>query len=357
MSNLNSAKKSYDAILVVSFGGPEGPDDVMPFLENVLRGKNVPHERMLEVAEHYNHFGGISPINQQCRELIAALKSELAANQIDLPVYWGNRNWTPMLPDTIAEMKRDGVGHALCFFTSLYSCYSGCRQYRENLFDACAAVGDGCPAMDKIRMPYNHPLLIAIQADALTAELNRIPEPARGDAKVLFCAHSIPDAMADNCRYQEQLTETARLTAEAVGHANWELVFQSRSGPPTQPWLEPDVCDRISDLHNAGELENVVLHPIGFISDHMEVLFDLDHEAKELCDAIGIGFYRAATASSDPRFVKMIRELIVERMNPGVERPAVGKFPANHDVCPANCCQSGRPGAPPRPAMAQANAT
>ena len=351
--NAPSDARGYDAVLLVSFGGPEGPDDVIPFLENVLRGKNVPRERMLEVAEHYYQFGGVSPINRQNRELISALKEELKRSGIDLPVYWGNRNWAPLLPETLAEMRRDGVRRAIAFFTSMYSCYSGCRQYRENLFDACEAVGEGCPAIDKLRMPYNHPVLIEILADELRRQVDSLAEAERKEAIVLFCAHSIPQGMADACRYEEQLRETARLTAEAAGCERWELVYQSRSGPPTQPWLEPDVCDRIEQLA-IGETTAVVLHPIGFVSDHMEVLYDLDEEAAEACKGAGLAFRRAATPSTDPRFVKMIRMLIEERIGTTAERLAVGKYGPNHDVCPANCCLSGRPGAPRRPAVAQA---
>ena len=343
----------YDALLVVSFGGPEGPDDVMPFLENVLRGKNVPHQRMLEVAQHYQQFGGVSPINEQCRTLIAGLKAEMQRAKIDLPIYWGNRNWKPMLADTFAKMKSDGIERVLCFFTSLYSCYSGCRQYREDLFAAGQAAGVEFATVDKLRMPYNHPTLIGIQADALKTQLASLSAEQRGDVALLFCAHSIPDSMANNCRYEEQLRETVRLTAELVGQENWELVFQSRSGPPTQPWLAPDVCDRIEELSADGNLKAVVLHPIGFISDHMEVMYDLDHEAKDLCIEKGIEYRRAATASSDPRFVQMICQLIIERTTPMAPKPAIGKYPANHDVCPPNCCLSGRPGAEPKPALAQ----
>ncbi|MEN0110749.1 MAG: ferrochelatase [Planctomycetota bacterium] len=332
----------YDAVLVVSFGGPEGPDDVMPFLENVLRGKNVPRERMLEVSEHYQHFGGVSPINGQCRELIAALAAELAANGPRLPIYWGNRNWKPMLQGTLQEMADNGVRRAIAFFTSTFSCYSGCRQYREDIQQAQAAVGEAAPRIDKVRMPYNHPALIDTNADHLGRALADVPEERRSAAKVLFTAHSIPDSMAENCKYERQLTEASRLTAEAVGHANWELVYQSRSGPPQQPWLEPDVCDRIEQLHEAGELQDVVILPIGFVSDHMEVLFDLDTEAKELCEKLGVNLVRAATLGTHPRTITMIRELIEERIaterGESPERPAVGQYAANHDVCPRDCC-------------------
>lgn len=332
----------YDALLFVSFGGPEGPDDVMPFLENVLRGKNVPRERMLEVAEHYQHFGGVSPINEQCRQFIAALEKELAEHGPQLPVYWGNRNWQPMLPDTIQKMADDGVRRAIAYFTSTFSSYSGCRQYRENLRDACQTVGARAPHIDKLRMPYNHPGFIETNADHLRQALEQIPLERRTNAKLLFTAHSIPLAMAENCQYERQLREASRLVAEAVGHANWELVYQSRSGPPHQPWLEPDVCDRIEQLAGEGELNDLVVLPIGFVSDHMEVLFDLDTEAMQLCERLGVNFVRAATIGVHPRAVRMVRELVEERIATEVgrepDRPAVGKYDANHDVCPADCC-------------------
>ncbi|MEO0531224.1 MAG: ferrochelatase [Planctomycetota bacterium] len=348
----------YDAILIVSFGGPEGPDDVMPFLENVLRGKNVPRERMLEVAEHYQHFGGVSPINEQCRQLIAALEAELAEQGPRLPIYWGNRNWNPMLTDTVQQMADDGIKRALAFFTSTFSCYSGCRQYREDIQRAQLAVGETAPRIDKVRKSYNHPGFIETNADHLRQALESVPAERRSAAKVLFTAHSIPDSMAENCKYERQLTEASRLTAEAVGHANWELVYQSRSGPPQQPWLEPDVCDRIETLHAEGGLEDLIILPIGFVSDHMEVLFDLDTEAKELCEKLGVHFVRAATIGTHARAIRMIRELIEERIasesgaNPA--RPALGQFQANHDLCPKDCC-TYTPRRPPgvgRPAAA-----
>ncbi|BBO32620.1 ferrochelatase [Lacipirellula parvula] len=331
---------AYDAILIVSFGGPEGPDEVLPFLENVLRGKPVPRERMLEVAEHYQHFGGVSPINEQNRQLIAALQAELDEHGPHLPIYWGNRNWHPLLPETLAEMGRDGVKHALAFFTSSFSSYSGCRQYRENIAAAQAEVGPTAPQVDKLRVFYNHPGFIEPMVESLAACVAKIPADRRAAAKVLFTAHSIPMSMAENCRYEVQLAEACRLVAEGAGlaPAQWELVYQSRSGSPHVPWLEPDVCDRINALHAAGELRDLVLVPIGFISDHMEVLFDLDTEARELCDELGVPMQRAATVGVHPRFIQMIRELIVERIDASPDRPALGSLGASHDVCPANCC-------------------
>jgi ferrochelatase len=238
----------YDALLVVSFGGPEAPDEVMPFLENVLRGRNVPRERMLEVAHHYEMFGGVSPINGQNRALIHALERELSENALDLPVYWGNRNWHPLLADTLRQMRDKGVRRALAFVTSAYSSYSGCRQYREDIERARAAVGEGAPQVDKLRVFYNHPDFIAPNVENLQAALARIPSERRAAAHVAFTAHSIPLSMASNCDYQAQLSETCRLVAEGAGHARWQLVFQSRSGSPAQPWLEPDICDHLREL-------------------------------------------------------------------------------------------------------------
>jgi protoporphyrin/coproporphyrin ferrochelatase len=328
----------YDAILVVSFGGPEGRDEVLPFLENVLRGRNVPRERMLAVAEHYYHFGGVSPINEQNRQLVAALERELAEHGPQLPVYWGNRNWHPLLPETIGRMAADGVKRALAFFTSAFSSYSGCRQYRENLDAARAEVGPAAPQIDKLRAFFNHPGFIEPMVESLAKCLANIPPAERGGATVLFTAHSIPQTMADNCRYVGQLNDACRLVADGAGAVRWELVYQSRSGSPQQPWLEPDVVDRIRELHAAGGLANLVLAPIGFISDHMEVLYDLDEEARQACDELGIRMQRAATVGVHPKFVRMIRDLILERITGASERPALGLLGPSHDVCPADCC-------------------
>ncbi len=339
----------YDSVLLVSFGGPEGPGEVIPFLENVLRGKQVPRARMLEVAEHYQHFGGVSPINEQNRQLIAALERELAEHGPHLPVYWGNRNWNPFLTDALQQMANDGRQRALAFFTSAYSCYSGCRQYREDLQRARGEVGPAAPVVDKLRMFFNHPGFIGPMVDAVTACLAEIPAQRRGLATLLFSAHSIPWSMADKCNYTTQLQEACRLVAEGAGHERYELVYQSRSGPPQQPWLEPDICDRIQALHAEEKLTDVVILPIGFISDHMEVLFDIDTEARELCEKLGIGMHRAATVGTHPRFVQMIRELITERLSDQPQRLTLGNLPASHDVCPDDCClyTPARPGTRP----------
>lgn len=334
---MSDVAQGYDSILIVSFGGPEGLDDVIPFLENVLRGKNVPRERMLEVAEHYRHFGGVSPINAQNRALIEALQVELRSADIDLPVYWGNRNWHPLLDETLNHMRADGRQRALAFFTSMFSCYSGCRQYRENIAEARERVGAGAPLVDKVRMGFNHPRFIAAQSDLTSRALQSIEPDTRRDAQLLFTAHSIPLSMAENSRYEVQLRETARLVAESVGHDRWELVYQSRSGPPQQPWLEPDICDRIEQLAAAGIGQFVVV-PLGFVSDHMEVLFDLDTEAQQLCARLGATFVRAPSVGTHPEFVRMVRELIEERLYALSERPAVGRLGPSHDVCPVDCC-------------------
>jgi ferrochelatase len=337
----------YDALLIVSFGGPDGPDDVLPFLENVLRGRNVPRERMLEVAEHYYKFGGRSPINDQNRALIAALEQELAAHGPKLPVYWGNRNWHPLLADTLRQMTSDGVHRALAFITSAYSSYSGCRQYRENIAAAQAEVGATAPAIDKLRVFFNHPGFIEPMVENVRAALDKIPTDRRDKAELIFTAHSIPQAMAENCRYEEQLREASRLVADGLGRQNWTLVYQSRSGPPQQPWLEPDVGDFIETRHRETSIRDAVIVPIGFISDHMEVLFDLDTEVRHQCERLGINMIRAATVGTHPRFVRMIRELIEERMADSALHPALGVLEASHDVCPENCCRySQRPPTP-----------
>ena len=341
----------YDAILFVSFGGPEGPDDVLPFLENVLRGKPVPRERMLEVAEHYNHFGGVSPINEQTRQLIDAVKPELAAHGIDLPVYWGNRNWHPMLADTLRQMKADGVRRAVAFVVSGYSSYSGCRQYREDIYRALTEIGAADLWVDKIRVFYNHPDFVAANADRVSAAMARIPADRHATTRLVYTAHSIPTPMAERSAYSQQLEEACRLTSEAVGvpEGRWALVYQSRSGRPTDPWLEPDVCDHIASLKDSGATD-VVVHPIGFLSDHMEVMFDLDTEAQDAAKEAGLSMQRAETVGVHPRFVTMVRKLIEERMG-RAEPEAVGRWGANHDVCPVNCCGPG-PAPARRPAVA-----
>ena len=333
-------RMEYDAFLLVSFGGPERREDVLPFLENVLRGRNVPRERMLTVAEHYYHFGGVSPINEQNRELLAALKEEFASAGLELPQYWGNRNWYPLLPDTLAQMKADGVRHAIAFFTSAFSSYSGCRQYRENVAAAQQTVGDGAPQIDKLRAFYNHPGFIEPMIERVRAAIEQVSPSRRAAAKVIYTAHSIPLTMADRCRYADQLAEAAGLVSAGLGLSDYTIAYQSRSGPPDQPWLEPDILDAIRTLHTTGKKSDIVIVPIGFLSDHVEILYDLDVEARRLCDELGINMVRAATVGSHPGFVEMIRELIQERL--GTAQPRwLGTFGPSHDVCPADCCLPG----------------
>jgi ferrochelatase len=327
---------TYDALLVVSFGGPEGMDDVMPFLENVLRGRNVPRERMLSVSHHYEMFGGVSPINQQNRNLIAALKEELETHGPHLPIYWGNRNWHPLLPDTLRKMAADGVQNALAFVTSAYSSYSSCRQYRENIASAQEKVGAGAPRVDKLRAFYNHPLFIEANVDHVREAWLQIEQPA----ELVFTAHSIPESMAANCDYAAQLQEAGGLIAAALGLESWRVVYQSRSGSPSQPWLGPDIADCLREL-NAQGVKNVVVAPIGFVSDHMEIVYDLDFEAQNLARELGMKMVRAATAGTHPSFVKMIRELVLERINNEPPRFLGSRGPV-HDVCPADCCRVGR---------------
>lgn len=331
----------YDAILIVSFGGPEGPDDVLPFLENVLQGKNVPRERILDVAAHYHRFGCISPINGQNRALVAALEQELAEHGPRLPVYWGNRNWHPFLRDTLQQMRDDGIRCVLAFVTSAYSSYSSCRQYQEDIELARRKLGNGAPVVDKLRVFYNHPNFIQAIAERVQEALDAIPGERREGASIAYTAHSIPLAMAQGCQYASQLLEACRLVSDRVGPWAWQLVYQSRSGPPSQAWLEPDVGDHLRRLKESGKAQDVVVVPIGFLSDHMEVVFDLDTEARELCDRLGINMVRAGTVGTHPKFLGMIRELVLERLTADAERRATGKHGPSHDACPHDCCPSG----------------
>lgn len=298
---MDNVQLNYQAILIVSFGGPEQTADVIPFLENVLRGRNVSRERLLQVAGHYYHFGGKSPINQQCRDLAAAL-----AKEVPLPVYWGNRNWRPMLADTLRQMASDGVERALAVATSAYSSYSGCRQYLENIEKARAEVGANAPIVHKLPPFSGHPLFTEATAGRVRAALEQIPEDRRAVARLVYTAHSIPMSMASTCRYEEQLVATARAVAQQVGHDEWDLVWQSRSGPPTQPWLEPDILDHLRRLAENG-VQDVVGAPIGFLSDHMEVLYDLDVEAAALARELGLHWVRAETVGAHPLLIQIGR--------------------------------------------------
>jgi len=318
----------FDAILVLSFGGPERSEDVIPFLENVLRGRNVPRERLLAVAEHYYHFGGRTPINDYCRGLVEALKKETP-----LPVYWGNRNWHPMLAGTVRQMAADGVRRALAVATSAYSSYSACRQYLEDIDRARLEVGEGAPEIVKLPPFCEHPLFIEANADRLRTALEQIPEDRRKKARLVFTAHSIPCSMASSSKYQEQLRVVAQRVSALAGLEEWDMAWQSRSGPPSQPWLEPDILDHLRALAGSG-VSDVVVSPIGFLSDHMEVLYDLDVEAKAVAEQLGLNFVRAGSAGLHPKIIQMLGELIA------------GPEPS---PCASDCCPPpDRPARPPQ---------
>jgi ferrochelatase len=348
----------YDALLLVSFGGPERPEDVVPFLENVTRGRGIPRERLEEVGQHYHLFGGRSPINDQNREFLAALREDLTGAGIDLPVYWGNRNWDPYLSDTLAKMAADGVTRAACFVTSAYSSYSSCRQYRENLADAVEALGeqrDNAPQLDKLRHYFNHPGFVESVVDATLSALAELPDAAREGAHLAFVTHSIPLSMSETsgpeggayvAQHRSVAQEVVDRVREETGRRHpHELVFCSRSGPPHVPWLEPDVNDHLRALHRKG-VPGVVMVPVGFVSDHMEVIYDLDTEAMATAEEIGLPTRRAATAGVDPRFVAAVRDLLLERAaverGEDRERRSVGSMDALWDRCPATCCPNQR---------------
>jgi ferrochelatase len=344
----------YDALLLVSFGGPEGPDDVLPFLENVTRGRGIPRERLEEVGRHYHQFGGRSPINDLNRALLDALRADLAAAGIDLLVYWGNRNWDPYLRDAVEQMAADGVTRAACFITSAYSSWSSCRQYRENLFAAADGV-PGAPRLDRLRHYFNHPGFVEPVVDAVLAALTDLPDGVREDARLVFVTHSIPTAMNDASgpgggAYLVQHQDVAAVVADRVRAASGvarghDLVFCSRSGSPRVPWLEPDVNDHLEALAASGE-PAVVLVPVGFVSDHMEVVYDLDTEAVATAETLGLEVRRAATAGTDPRFVAMVRDLLLERAaaerGETPVRAALGETGPLWDRCPVGCCANPR---------------
>jgi protoporphyrin/coproporphyrin ferrochelatase len=341
----------YDALLLVSFGGPEKPDDVVPFLENVTRGRGIPRERLEEVGEHYFRFGGRSPINDQNRALLAAIRADFEGEGLALPVYWGNRNWDPYLADTVAQMAADGVRRAACFVTSAYSSWSSCRQYLGNLETAADRVADA-PVLEKLRPYFNHPGFVDAVTDRTIEALADLPGEVRSRARLLFVTHSIPTSMnadsgPDGGAYVAQHLDAAGVVAERVRAATgtaheYELVYCSRSGAPHIPWLEPDVNDRLEEL-SADGVPAVVMIPVGFVSDHMEVVYDLDTEAMETCERLGLPARRAGTAGVDPRFVAAIRDLVLERAaaerGEPVTRAAVGEIGPLWDRCAAGCCQ------------------
>lgn len=343
---MNTRLPPIDAVLLLSFGGPEGPDDVIPFLENVTRGRNIPRARLEEVGRHYLLFGGVSPINEHCRGLLAALASELERNGPRLPVYWGNRNWHPMLADTVHTMADDGVRRAVAVATSAFSSYSGCRQYLEDIERARAAVGARAPHIEKIPPFWNHSGFLETMADHVRRDLASL-DVARdpGSVRVVFTAHSIPRSMAAACDYEAELREASSVVAQrAAAGLTWDLVYQSRSGPPTQPWLEPDVCDHLRDLHAHG-VERVALVPIGFVADHMEVKYDLDTQARAVADELGLEMVRVATVGAAPRFVEGLRDLIACHVD-GRAPSVLGTRGPRPDPCRPDCCAYTAPSSP-----------
>ncbi len=343
----------YDALLLLSFGGPEGPDDVVPFLENVTRGRGIPRERLVEVGAHYFKFGGVSPINGQCRALIAAMERDFAEHDLRLPIYWGNRNWEPYVADTVAQMAADGVQRAVVFVTSAYSSYSGCRQYREDLAGAMAAGGEAVAGLrlDRVRAYFDHPGFVEPMVRSTVDALGRLDASVRDNAELVFVTHSLPMVMADSSAYVTQHQAVAQLVAQGVERETgvagrpWSLTYCSRSGPPSQPWLEPDIGDYLRDRSAEG-LAAAVAVPIGFVSDHMEVVYDLDTEAAETAAKLGLPFARAATVGVDPEFVAAIRDLILERAarerGEQPEPKALSGLGVMPDVCRAGCCPNPR---------------
>ena len=341
--------KDYDALLVVSFGGPEGPNDVAPFLDNVFRGLRVTPETRAHVAKRYEPFGGVSPINAQTREFIKALQHELDAHGPALPIYWGNRNWHPFLKDTLVQMANAGVRRALAYVTSTFSSYSGCRKYREDLYEAVQGL-ENPPRIDKLRVGFNHPGFVRAMADRVAAELEKLPQAERSATPILFTAHSLPEPMAHASRYEAQLQASCRLVGDALEHQRWRLVFQSNNasyGP--EAWLGPDIAVAMREAKAAGAA-SVVVAPIGFVCEHMETVLDLDVKLAVVAREIGINMLRAATVNTHPAYVSMVRELVVERLTPNAPRLALGTLGPSHDRCEPDCCLSGRPG-PPKPSL------
>ncbi len=346
----------YDSVLLVSYGGPDAPEDVIPFIENVLGGRKLSRQRLEELAEPYMYFHGTSPINEQNRALLAAIIDELDRNTLALPVYWANLHWHPFLPVVLRQMADDGISRAIAFATSAFASYPGCRKYRELIDAARLEIGPQAPRVDKLRLFYNHPGFIEAVTDRVVEALGQIDKPRAEHIKILFTAHSLPLSMAQSCPYEHQVRESCRLviqrlqaseqldSAQRESLADWELTYQSRSGPPQQPWLGPDVGEWLLENHQDLTAMNVVIVPIGFLSDNMEVIYNLDVELRALCDKLAINMVRAATVGTHPRFVRMIRELIEERLDPSKPRPAIGADGPWPDECADDCCpQPARP--------------
>lgn len=336
----------YDAVLLVSFGGPEGPDDVMPFLDNVTRGRGVPSERLEEVATQYDSFGGVSPINAQNQALLAALRAELDRRGRDIPLVWGNRNWSPYIEETVRELTEAGHHRVLALATSAYSSYSACRQYLEDIERARAAAGDGAPIIDKVRPYWNHPGFVLAMVERVQAAIERVDPAERTRARLVFTAHSIPLSMASTSDYEAQLRDGAAMVSDRLDvDMGWDLVFQSRSGPPQVPWLEPDIVDHLRTIHAEG-INHVVVVPIGFVSDHMEVQYDLDTQAADVAAELGLTMVRAGTVGTHPLFVRGLVDLLDEHLV-GSEVKALGALGPRQHPCRPGCCPApSRPGRP-----------
>lgn len=342
----------FDAVLLLSFGGPEGPEQVRPFLENVTRGRNVPPERLDDVAEHYMHFRGVSPINGINLALIEQLRAELAGRGLDVPVYFGNRNWEPYVEDTVATMRDNGIRRAAVFTTSAWSGYSSCTQYVEDIARARRAAGPDAPQLVKLRPYFDHPRFVQIFADSVGAASRALTAEQHAGARLVFTAHSIPVAADERVGprlYSRQVAYAASLVASAAGYARYDLVWQSRSGPPKVPWLEPDVADHLAALAQAGT-RAVIVCPIGFVADHIEVVWDLDHELASQAEAAGITMVRASTPNAHPRFAQMAADLIDELRYGRAPERASGPDPvpgclASVDgaACRPPHCAAGRP--------------
>lgn len=341
--------KRFDAVLLLSFGGPEGPEQVMPFLENVTRGRGIPRERLEAVAEHYHHFGGVSPINGINRALIEQLRTVT-----DLPVYFGNRNWEPFAEDTVAAMRDNGVRRAAVFATSAWGGYSGCAQYQEDITRARAAAGEAAPELVKLRQYFDHPLFVAMFADAIAEAAATLPAPLREQARLVFTAHSIPLRAASRCGpdlYERQVGYASRLVAAAAGYDEFDLVWQSRSGPPQVPWLEPDVGDHLEALVSRG-VKAVIVCPVGFVADHIEVIWDLDNELKEQADEAGVALARASTPNAQRRFAELVVDLVDELQQGRQPSRVVGAEPVPGYGCSVDgafCTPACEPVSAPTP--------
>tara|TARA_B100001250_G_scaffold72479_1_gene58919 strand:+ start:70594 stop:71676 length:1083 start_codon:yes stop_codon:yes gene_type:complete len=348
---INNGSNYYDALLVLSFGGPEGMDDVLPFLDNVLEGLNVPDRAKHAIAKRYHQFDGISPINEETRKFIAALKKDLLKNNIDLPVYWGNRNWHPMLKDTFEAMHDDGVKNVITFVTSTFSSYSGCRKYREDLYVANEDLGNPFK-VDKLRLGFNHPGFIEAVCSRTKDAIDKLGSFDEKETIIFFTAHSLPLSMSKHTKYVTQLKEASSLVANSLMVKNWDLIFQSNNASYGEPWLEPDIEDAIKNLSSRG-YKNLVIVPVGFVCDHMEVVLDLDIEAQSSAKESNINMVRAKTVGDHPAYISMVTSLVQERLSGDDIRPSLGSLGPSHNFCPPDCCLSGRPG-PIKPSLCQA---